>query len=228
MRHLYLIFFFFAASICCINTNAQNIAQNSLSALTFEEKLVELAYQFNQNSKIFAAKREQAKAQKFMAKTSWTNSLMINYSYFAQFNQMADAAGPTIIPRTGVNIGINIGSIISTPSKVRFAKEEFNIIEAEEQKDKNAIKAEVLRRYKDYLLSLELFKIQSQILEDSRTTNLMIKKRFENGEVPIEQYTESLRLLNEIMEKKTESEFLIQKNKVSVEELIGLPLEQVQ
>ena len=225
MKNLYMLFIICLFSICPLF--AQSTVSNSLPDMTIEEKLIELANQYNQNPRIFAAKREQAKAQKFMAKTSWTNSLILNYSYFAQFNQFEDA-GPTIIPRTGINIGINIGSIINTPSKVKFAREEFNIINAEEQKDKNALRAEVLRRYKDYLLSLELFKIQAQIMEDSRTTNLMIKKRFENGEVPIEQYTESLRLLNEIMEKKTESEFLIQKNKVSVEELIGIPLEQVQ
>lgn len=192
-----------------------------------EDRLVELALAYNQNPKIYNARREQAKAQKFMAKTSWTNSLIVNYSYFAQFNQF-ETGGPTIIPRTGINIGINIGSILQTPSKVKYANQEFNIIEAEEFKDQNALKAEVLRRYKDYLLNLELFKIQSQSLEDSRTTNLMVKKRFENGEVPIEQYTESLRLLNEIQVKKTETEFLIKKSKISVEELIGIPLEDVK
>lgn len=195
--------------------------------IPFEEKLVRLAYQNNPSFDIHKSQRTKAKASKYEAYVSGFSNVNLSYQ---RNNPLGSVSGNNTIfvPRTGFSIGVNLGNLLTTPSQVKMANEDIKIINFQENKDKILIRSEVLRRYRAYKLQLDLLNIHTQAVEDSRTTNQMMKKRFENGETQIDSFNSSLSAYNANLERKISTEYAVIQAKSDVEELIGVKLEDVK
>jgi len=189
------------------------------------EKLVAIAWDNYPRNRSFKNKVTQANENVKQARNSWMNNLNL-YSSFNSFNN-TQTQDFTIVPNLGLGVSVNVGSIYMIPSKVRVANEEKNIAENSINEQRLYIRSELIRRYNDYKLMLDLLTFQSMASEEMRMTMTIIKKRFQNGEVSVEEYNKAFAAYSLTQERAITSESNYRSNKASLEELIGLTLEEI-
>jgi outer membrane protein TolC len=226
MRKIYLLLVFLSSVGFAQRVDYNKVIPAERQGMEFQEKLVALAWKNYPANEVPAHKIEIAEKNVSMAKWSWTD----NFRLFYNFNDRMlaqDGKGYTQ-PTYGVGVALNVGSILSLPQKIQVAKENLRISELDQKTQKHEIRREVISRYQKYLLSINLLKIRTQSYEDTYSTYLLITERFKKGEVTLEEYNESLTMYTRSMEAKAVSETEILIAKAAVEELIGVPLEDVK
>jgi len=93
------------------------------------------------------------------------------------------------------------------------------------QYQKNYLIAEVKRRYANYLRSVNLLKVRSEAVNDSESNLMLIKTRFINGEIDLEDYNKALGIYHENMERMVTSESDTHYHKATLEEIVGVKIE---
>jgi outer membrane protein TolC len=203
----------------------------SMGLSPYEERLVSLAWQNYPSSEIYTSKVKIAEKKINLERFSWTDDVRASFN----FNQRNIEAGLISTDETQNNyypwynfsVGVSIGSFVQTPINVSIAKEELDIANASLNQHKLSIRAEVLKRYKDYQLKLELLKIRTQAVEDAYSTHLLITRDFEKGAATLEEFIKSAAAYNAATEAKLVAETSIQESKLTLEEMIGIKLEEV-
>ncbi|MBK9463094.1 MAG: TolC family protein [Sphingobacteriales bacterium] len=227
MRFIYcLLFFLFATNLYAQRANFDKIVYPlDMRAKDFKEVLVQLAWLNNPNndnlSKSIIIERDKVKLEK----QSWMNGVTTSFNLNeGNFSQQANG----FFPIYNLNASITLGTILSTPTKVKIAKQNVQIAENKVNQQKLQLRAEVLRRYQTYLSSIEILKVRTQAVEDMRVMQTMVIRKFEQGLATVEEYTQALKSYNETIEGKTAAENDIAIAKISIEEMIGMTLEEIQ
>ena len=202
------------------------ILPEATDSISFEERLVQLAWQNHPSNEI--VQREVTIAQKNvnLARFSWTNNLRVFYNL--NDRTMTQEAGGWNQPRYGLGLSVNVGDFILIPTKTRIAREEANIALAAVNEQKITIRAEVIRRYHKYLLSQEILQLRLQSTEDAYSSQVLMNEKFRKGEISLEEYNQALQAYSKAMEIRFDSEHNMLINKASVEEMIGMKLEEVK
>ena len=188
------------------------------------DTLVTWALKNNQQSKIYKSRIELAKENNSQAQLSWLNNINLSYQYVPVYSSTQDNSS---LPRFGLGISVNIGNILNTPSRISQSEEEVKIAEADFILNQQYLRAETIRRYANYKRSVELFKVRDQAVNDSESTMLLLKHRFENGEVTLEDYNKSLRAYTDNLERRTESVVDILYHRSTLEEIVGIKITEM-
>jgi outer membrane protein TolC len=141
-----------------------------------------------------------------------------NYTVGSDNNSMA---------RFGLGVSVNLGNVLSTPSRISQTEDEIKIAEADYKINQQFLRAETIRRYSNYKRSVDMLKIRNQAVNDSESSMLLVKHRFENGETTLEEYNKALRTYTDNQERKTESEGDVLSHKASLEEIIGVKIGEI-
>ena len=204
------------------------ILPKNAKSLSTEEKLVQLAWQNNPQNRILENQLHIAKKQIAITTADWLDIIRVNGN-INEFTLNPDLLqGRTAFyPRYNFGAAINLGMFISTPAKTKIAKLEYANQEESIKSQKLALRAEVLRKYYIYKQNEELYKIQSQITEDSYSSFQMAEQQFKNGEIQMEDYNASFSkyFAEKSNETKLKTQFEI--SQVDLEELIGVKLDDV-
>lgn len=206
--------------------NAQNSAQDSL---IFIEKLVQLAWDNSHDRIILGKGLGMAYKDVSIAKAEWLNKFSAsgNLNEFT-LNPDQYPERATFFPRYNFGLRVPFGDFITIPKNIRKAKDEVVIAEANVEKQKRMLTAEVLRRYQIYLTSKEILRLQSIALEDMYTAYLMAERKFKSNDATLQQYTENLEKYNSQKINRTMAENNYHIAKINLEELIGTRLEDVK
>lgn len=196
------------------------------SATVFTERLVYLAWKNQPYNKGLAARVTQAEENLFLSKWSWLNTLNFTYQYNP--NTSLDPQTATALPKFGVGVSVNLGTIFSVPGKIRIAEEDRTVAIANLQQQMVYTRAEVLRRYANYKRSLDLLQVRTQAVDDSESSLRLARHKYETGELPLEEYNKVLRSYTDNMERKVTSLGDVEYHKASLEEMIGCRLEEVK
>jgi len=197
----------------------------------YEEKLVQLAWQNYPASEIYTSKVNIAQKKVSLQRFSWTEDIKASFN----FNQRNIASGlgtkdelnNNYYPWYNFGVGFSLGTFVHTPLKTSIAKEELNIANAYLNQQKLSIRAEVLKRYKEYQLMVELLKIRTQAQDDAYATHQLITRDFEKGAATLEEFINSAAAYNTAVESKLISNKNVLESKISLEELIGVKLGEV-
>lgn len=215
-----------------IDKSADSVVLNAMGLSPYEEKLVQLAWQNYPSSEIYTSKVRIAEKKISLEKFSWTDDVKASFNFNQRNIQQGlssdpDEVGNNFYPWYNFGIGVTVGSFVQTPIKTSIAKEELDIANASLNQHKLSIRAEVLRRYKDYQLKLELLKIRAQAVEDAYSTHLLITRDFEKGAATLEEFIKSAAAYNSTTEAKLIAEKNVQESKITLEEMIGIKVEEV-
>lgn len=197
----------------------------------YEERLVQLAWQNYPSSEVYTSKVRIAERKISVERFSWTDDIRASFN----FNQRNIESGLGSTEETGNNyypwynfgLGINLGTFVQTPLRTSIAKEELDIANAYLNQQKLSIRAEVLKRYKAYQLTVELLKIRTQAQDDAYSTHQLITRDFEKGAATLEEFIKSAAAYNAAVEAKLIAEKNLLEAKISLEEMIGVKLEEV-
>ncbi|TAH25762.1 MAG: hypothetical protein EAZ07_06205 [Cytophagales bacterium] len=236
MKNLILILFIVIGSACYsqnVNYNKIIMPNNSKDTLDFVEKLIQLAWKNYPINEVNRLNREVAKKEVTLAKKSWGNNLQINLNaneatinsgIFAPYQP---GSANQFFPRYNAGVLLNIGTLISTPTRVKIAKDELKIADANINSAKLAIRAEVISRYQEYITAIEILKLRIKASDEASIIHLLVTKKFKKGETDLEEYNKSFLTFNNAQEGRVNAENMVSITKARLEELIGLKLEDI-
>jgi outer membrane protein TolC len=218
---------FFCSGIVHAQTFTSVAAMNDSATIAYMDELVKLAEDYYPQNEYFRGKVDVLQEGLYQAKWSWLNTLSMSYQYNPK-QAVDNSTTSSIFPQFGIGVTVNIGNIFLTPSRVSQADAELRASKASLSTQLSYIRAEVKRRFSKYLQSLDMLKIRQRAVNDSESEVEYMKHKFEKGETTIDEYNKALRSYTDNLQGKATSEGDVLYTKISVEELIGMKLEDVK
>ena len=204
--------------------------QDTTKLMDIREKLVQLALQNpayevadrNLNKSIYELKK---------AKGAWLSPIMgqVNVNEVSINQPIGGPINPAsaFYPRWNVGVNIPLDFFSTRKNDVRIAKENILINEAEKNHRYRQIRAEVLMAYEDYLMYKEQLDIQARVTQDQKTILLTREKDYQDGLINSEEYNKYFAAVAEQQLKLTTALRNLNNAKITIEAMIGVPLEQV-
>jgi outer membrane protein TolC len=235
IRFHYLILFL-AISFA---TNAQQVDYNKIilpmgaSNISYEERLVQLAWQNNPASLIAKSDVTAAEHEVKAAGTQWLRQFGVtanlNKYSLEEFNGSAEADEVfNFYPAYNVFFTLPLSTFFEGPHVKKAAQSRLDASEERVNQLKLNLRAEVLKRYNDYKMNEEIRNILKEALADEESNYLVLEEKFKDGTATVEAYQQSLKSRNELRIKVVEAETLLVKSKIDLEALIGIKLEEVK
>ncbi len=199
-----------------------------------EEKLVRLAWENHPVNEIYRTQVNLAEKNVMLSKWSWLTNVKASYN-LNEFTinpnagQTDTGAEGRLIayPRYNIGIGISLGDILTTPTNVYVAKEEYKIAEHTLNAHKLQVRMEVLERYYQYQLASQLMQIRSEENEEAYANFLLMSEKFKNGEVTLDEYNKMATVYNTARATLAQQDAQLKIEKTKLEALIGVKLETV-
>ena len=198
---------------------------DSIPVVTYIEKLVAVAWENYPKNHSFYRKKIEANENVKQARNSWMNNLNL----FTSFNSVNNSQSQnfTIVPSLGMGLSLNVGSIYCLPGKIKIAKEMLKIAENEINAQKLYIRSQVITRFNDVKLNMDLLKLQTEAAVELKMTVAAVKEKFLKGEISVEEYNKAYVSYTVAMERAITSESNYRSSKANLEELLGVALEQI-
>jgi outer membrane protein TolC len=183
-------------------------------------------------------KRKLVKAQEDISKAGVTISQLsyldiFSASYFYRPNDKAAIIAPgTVNPYivNGIQYGINInlGNFLQKPFLVKRAKAEYKVAQLQTADYDVSLVTEVKRRYYNYVQMLQELKIRTIKTQDNKSVADNSKRRFEKGEITLDQYNFSRIQLADASTERLQTEVNYLNAKDALEEIIGQKLTDIK
>src|SRR5699024_6274248 len=147
------------------------------------EKLVRLAWKNYPSNEIL--KREVTISEKELVQAKW--SWLENVAAQGNLNEFTLNPGENdralFYPRYNFSARITLNMFADIPAEIRKKREQVSISNARLNQQKLDIRAEVLRRYQEYLMQEKLLETQIRNTEDAFSSNSLAEQQFKNGEI---------------------------------------------
>ncbi|HEY0056794.1 MAG TPA: TolC family protein [Pedobacter sp.] len=223
-RSLILILFL----LLLFNTTiAQTVSGSLIDDVSYEyvEKLIAVAKENYPRIKSHNSKIAMSKAAITDAKLSWFTPFGLSYVYSPATT--INLENPTFFSGYQLGLSLNIGAVLKTPIAIKRAKEDLKVTKYDFDEYLLFLATDVKQRYFNYLLAVRALKLSTQSNLDAASLLSRIKYRYEKGEVAFEDYNNALTASINSSQTKLNAEgaFLVAKS--SLEELLGVKLEQV-
>lgn len=228
------IFFVFAA----LPGLAQDVDYDQIippegpDSLKIEERLVQLAWRNSPEAS--RVERQVAISGKRinLAKTAWMNQIVVTGNLNElSINQLRGKTDPnipqTLFPRYNFGVNVPLGIFSQQANNLAIAREEKGAAEDEVNRLKLDIRAQVLNRYRVYLIRKESMEIQREILQEVTVRFKGVQLLFREGKAKFEEYDQATQAYNSERLRKVSVEGDLALAKIELERLIGLRLEQV-
>lgn len=194
----------------------------------FSEKLVRLAWKNYPTNEI--AQRTVIISEKELKQAKW--SWFENISAQGNLNEFTMNPGEheraLFYPRYNFSARLTVGMFATIPAEVKKKREELSIAKAQLDQQKLDLRAEVLRRYQDYLMYESLLETQIKNFEDAFASFSLAEQRFKNGTITLEEYNIHLQKYNGEQVLRIQAENRLNIARIDLEQLIGIKLSEVQ
>ncbi len=192
------------------------------------EKLVRLAWKNYPTNEI--AQRSVTVSEKELKQAKW--SWFDNISAQGNLNEFTMNPGEheraLFYPRYNFSARLTVGMFADIPAEIKKKREEVSIAKARVDQQKLDIRAEVLRRYQDYLMYEKLLETQIKNTEDAFASFSLAEQRFKNGAIALEEYNIHLQKYNGEQVLRIQAETKLNIARIDLEQLIGVKLSEVQ
>ncbi|MFA0963174.1 TolC family protein [Roseivirga sp. BDSF3-8] len=202
--------------------------------IEYQEKLVQLAWANLPSNAII--RHNIAMAEEDLTMARW--AILDNFTVQGNLNEFTleeatsgsdvENARAAFFPRYNFNATLSLGMLVNLPAQRRKSRQQLLVEKERLNEAKIAIRAETLRRYQEYITAQEIYKLETEALEDVRSAYTLAEQQFRNGELTLEEFNGALRSYNEQRIKKLNSENTFMITKINLEEMIGVRLEEVR
>ncbi|MGB1243236.1 MAG: TolC family protein [Chitinophagales bacterium] len=249
MKQLLLLFCLF----CLTNVQAQRTNFDKIvmppeqMARDYKEALVQLAWVNNPDNKVLQHEVSIAEIEKKSLKWGWAENIQATFNLNeGHFKKNSPAVSDTTItdtttlirtiaggsnlffPRYNFSASISLGALFKNSREKKIARQKLDIAHHKVNQRKLQIRAETLTRYEDYLMTIEMLKLRTQAVEDFYATYLALSKKFKESRASLEEYNQASSTYYTALENKLRSESEVAVAKISLEEMIGVRLEEVR
>lgn len=214
-------------SILSFKSNAQENQNSIIDEISYVyiEKLVAVAKENYPRIKALNSKIISSESVINGAKLGWLSPLSLSYVYSP--TTTLNLTNPTFFSGYQIGFSLNLSSFLQTPSAVKQAKEALKISKYDLDEYLLTLTTEVKTRYFNYLLAVKALKISAQASLDAQNSFTLIKYKYEKGEAGFEEYNNAATQYASSTKAKLDSEVALLTAKISLEELLGIRLEEV-
>ena len=231
MKRLPLLFLVFVV----LSSTAQDVDYNKIivteqiSSISFEEKLVQLAWQNHPSNKVAAQKVELAQAQRSKAQWSWLDNIYLegNYNEFTG-NDEIDATARAFYPRYNIGIRLPLGTFVQTPLNTQIANDQVLMSEFDVNSKKLSVRQEVLLAVERLKERFKIIKLRERIQEDYFLMFQNTEKKFKAGEITLEIYREASQAYYLKEEEIIQARSVYNQQRIALESMVGVELKDVE
>jgi outer membrane protein TolC len=209
-------------------TSTYHLNADSAKIVDIRERLVQLALQ-DPLYEIADHNVTIAEYEIRLAKNSWLAEIFIagNLNEFSIDPKAAGTNYSGYYPRYNFGVQIPLDIFSKTSNNVKISHEKYMIAEAERNDRFRLIKADILTRYEDYLLTKQKLEIQYQITQDAYTAYTKAEKDFNDNVIKIEDLNSANSRYIDEQVKKLQLQRDLNVSKIDIERHIGIKLDEV-
>jgi|SRR5580704_17797605 outer membrane protein TolC len=209
-------------------TSTYHLNADSAKIVDIRERLVQLALQ-DPLYEIADHNVTIAEYEIRLAKNSWLAEIFIagNLNEFSIDPKAAGTNYSGYYPRYNFGVQIPLDIFSKTSNNVKISYEKYMIAEAERNDRFRLIKADILTRYEDYLLTKQKLEIQYQITQDAYTAYTKAEKDFNDNVIKIEDLNSANSRYIDEQVKKLQLQRDLNVSKIDIERHIGIKLDEV-
>ena len=209
------------------NRGKKEVVDSSARERMIQEKLVELALQ----GPVYRGTEHQNKINQYQlrsAQNSWLNLLSLSANFNDQTLASINQSGSNtyVYPKYFFGINLPLGTLFSRTA-VKSARESVEISKDNQEELARTIRVDVLTKYRQYIVNIELINMESELLNDVLAAFAQAEQKFKNGSIPLDTYIGLSKEKND--EKGKFLGLLLQQYqvKLEIEKMIGTNLETV-
>jgi outer membrane protein TolC len=214
-------------------TYSQNVDYNKIilperiPSLTFDEKLVQLAWKNHPSNKIVMENVEIAHKEKIRAGWSWLDNIYAvgNLNEFTIDPSSSERS--TFYPRYNFGVRLSLGMFVQTPIESGIARNRLLSAEHSVNEKKLQLRSDVLISLERFKENYKLKRLRQNLKEEYYQMFKQMEKKFQANEIRLEQ----LQTSQESYFRQTENFIQIQskynQEKLNLESFLGLKLEDV-
>lgn len=231
MKRLPLILLLFASFL----VEAQSIDYNKiivteqLSAISFEERLVQLAWRNHPANKVAMQRVELAHTQRSQARWSWLDNIYLegNYNEFTGKDEV-DAIARSFYPQYNVGVRLPLSTFAQAPLSAKVANERLLITEYEVNVKKLEVRENVLSSVERLKERFKIIKVRERIQEDYFLMFQSTEKKFRDGEISLDIYRSTSQAYYLKEEEIIQARSVFNQERITLEAMIGVELKDVE
>ncbi|MEO5978007.1 MAG: TolC family protein [Chryseolinea sp.] len=231
MKRLSLVILVCASGLA----SAQSIDYNKIivteqeTKISFEERLVQMAWRNHPSNKVEQQKVELAQTLRSKARWSWLDNIYVagNYNEFTGKNDI-DAVARAFYPRYNVGIKLPLGTFVQTPLSSQAANDHVLITEYNVNSKKLETRESVMLAVERLKEKFKIVKLRERIQEDYFLMFQSVEKKFKSGEVTLEVYRQASQAYYSKEEEIIEARSLFNQQRIALEAMIGVELKDVE
>jgi outer membrane protein TolC len=220
-----------------------NLKQNPNS---FEDYLVQLAWQNSGHLESYKYESEARKQEIDLAKKDWTRFLQAGLnlndvslpSYLYYNMDVKKFLGNDINPNRftqiatypiwNIGLGVSFGDLIMRKNKVKYAENRKKVVDSDMNAEKQKIKGEILKRYQEFLMVQEVLKVRIQALDAAQANKSQMENMFAVNKISFSDLTQANKAYFDALEAKVQFDSEVKIRKIAMEELLGIKWEKVE
>jgi outer membrane protein TolC len=205
------------------------IVPDQVPSISFEERLVQLAWKNHPTNKAAMQKVEMAQSLKTKASWAWLDNfyIMANMNEFTGSTDV-DEWGRAFYPKYNLGVKLPIGTFIHTPLNSHAAKDQVLINEFEVNARKLAVRRDVLQAVEKLRERFKIIKLRERIKEDYLLMFQDAEKKFKEGKITLEFYRGTIQSYSLQEEEIIQAQSLFNQERLALEELVGVELKDVE
>ncbi|MBA4056932.1 MAG: hypothetical protein C0490_19615 [Marivirga sp.] len=204
------------------------IVTEQISAISFEEKLVQLAWRNHPSNRVVTQKVELAQSMRSKARWSWLDNIYVegNYNEFTGKDEI-DPLARSFYPRYNVGVRLPLSTFVQTPLSAQVANDQVLISEFDVNAKKLEVRESVLLAVERLKEKFKIIKLRERIQEDYFLMFQSSEKKFKAGEITLETYRGTSQAYYIKEEEIIQARSVFNQQRIALEALIGVELKDV-
>lgn len=204
------------------------IVTEQISAISFEEKLVQLAWRNHPSNKVVTQKVELAQSMRSKARWSWLDNIYVegNYNEFTGKDEI-DPLARSFYPQYNIGVRLPLSTFVQTPLNAQIANDQVLISEFDVNTKKLEVRETVLLAVERLKERFKVVKLRERIQEDYFLMFQSSEKKFKAGEITLETYRGTSQAYYMKEEEIIEARSIFNQQRIALEAMIGVELKDV-
>ncbi len=205
------------------------IVPDQVPSISFEERLVQLAWKNHPTNKVAVQKVEMAQALKTKASWAWLDHFFVqaNVNEFTG-NTEGDQWGRAFYPKYNLGVKLPVGTFVHTPLNAKATRDQVLINEFEVNAKKLSVRRDVLQAVEKLRERFKVIKLRERIKEDYLLMFQDAEKKFKEGKITLEFYRGTIQAYALQEEEIIQAQSLFNQERLALEELVGVELKDVE
>jgi len=194
----------------------------------FEDCIVQLAWLNSPGNTLMQHRSNIAAKELEKTKKEWLEDIMLTFNLNeSHFGRKDSLSNNIFFPRYNLGATFNLGKLLNRKHSISISEEEQIIANLETDQQKLEVRAEVLRRYENYLLMEDLEKIKIKAEQEAEEMYLLATEKFKTDKIDFKDYNDATERYHNSKGERLRATSEVKQAIFSLEELIGVPWEKV-